>query len=59
MTIANSMNDQGGYRSVDDIVTKDGERRRTTWYDRVVTDDDGEIITILSQFEDVTGKHER
>lgn len=53
------LNDQGGYRSVNDIVTKDGERRRTTWYNRVVTDDDGEIVTIFSQFEDVTEAHER
>jgi PAS domain S-box-containing protein len=50
---------RGGYRSVNDIITKDGERRRATWYNRVVTDDDGEVITIFSQFEDVTEEQNR
>ena len=50
---------KGGFRNVTDVLTKDGERRRTTWYNRVVTDDDGEVITIFSQFEDVTEAHER
>ncbi|WP_081927477.1 hybrid sensor histidine kinase/response regulator [Halobellus rufus] len=46
--------DRGGYQSVNDIVTKDGERRLCAWHNRVVTDDDGDIITIFSQFEDIT-----
>ncbi|GGI98077.1 hypothetical protein GCM10008995_04960 [Halobellus salinus] len=50
---------QAGFHNVNDIVTKDGERRRTAWYNRVVTDDDGEVITIFAQFEDVTDAHER
>ena len=53
------LENRGGFRNVNDIVTKDGERRRTTWYNRVVTDDDGEVITIFSQFEDVTDEYER
>jgi PAS domain S-box-containing protein len=50
---------QGGFRNVNDVVTKDGERRRTVWHNRVVTDDDGDVITIFAQFEDVTEEHER
>ena len=53
------LRDRGGYRSVNEIVTKSGERRWATWHNRVVTDDDGEVITIFSQFEDVTEAHER
>jgi PAS domain S-box-containing protein len=50
---------RGGFQNVNDIVTKDGERRRTAWYNRVVTDDNGDVITIFSQFEDVTEEYER
>jgi PAS domain S-box-containing protein len=50
---------KGKVRNVTDVLTKGGERRRTTWYNRVVTDDDGEVITTFSQFEDVTEAHER
>lgn len=53
------LQDRGGYRSVNEIVTKGGERRWATWHNRVVTDDDGEVITIFSQFEDVTAAYER
>ncbi len=53
------LENKGGYRNLNDVVTASGERRRATWYNRVVTDDDGEVITIVSQFEDVTAEHER
>ncbi|WP_144903707.1 hybrid sensor histidine kinase/response regulator [Halobellus captivus] len=46
--------DRGGYQSVNELVRKDGERRLCAWHNRVVTDGDGEIITIFSQFEDIT-----
>jgi len=55
----NLLVNQGGYRNVNDVVTKDGERRRTTWYNRVVTDGDGEVITIVCQFEDATDEYDR
>ncbi|WP_336024967.1 hybrid sensor histidine kinase/response regulator [Halobellus salinisoli] len=45
---------RGGYQSVNDIVRADGTRRLCAWHNRVVTDDDGDIITIFSQFEDIT-----
>ncbi|MFB6252336.1 MAG: PAS domain S-box protein [Halobellus sp.] len=44
----------GGYQSVNEIVRKDDERRLCSWHNRVVTDENGEVITIFSQFEDVT-----
>ncbi|WP_157744183.1 PAS domain S-box protein [Halopenitus persicus] len=46
--------DKGGYHSVNEIVTKAGDRRLCSWHNRVVTDADGTVITIVSQFEDVT-----
>jgi PAS domain S-box-containing protein len=51
--------DQGGYHSVNEIVRKDGERRLCVWHNHVVTDEDGEVITIFSQFEDVTEERRR
>ena len=53
------LRNRGGYRSVNEIVTQGGERRWTTWHNRVVTNDDGEVITIFSQFEDMTAAYER
>ncbi|WP_280535797.1 PAS domain S-box protein [Halopenitus sp. POP-27] len=52
--------DKGGYHSVNEIVTADGERRLCSWHNRVVTGADGSVITIVSQFEDVTDqRHQR
>ncbi|MFB6091971.1 MAG: PAS domain S-box protein [Haloquadratum sp.] len=51
--------DRGGYRSTNEIVTKDGERRLTSWHNRVVTDESGSVISIFSQFDDVTEARER
>ncbi|MFC5280152.1 PAS domain S-box protein [Halorubrum rubrum] len=51
--------DRGGYRSVNDNVTRDGERIRCVWHNQVVTDDDGEVIRVFSQFEDVTEREAR
>jgi len=50
------LSDRGGYQSVNDIVTKAGDRRLCAWHNRVVTDEDGDIITIFSQFEDITAE---
>ncbi|GAA0523508.1 PAS domain S-box-containing protein [Halorubrum aquaticum] len=51
--------DRGGYRSVNENVTRDGERIRCAWHNQVVTDDDGEVIRVFSQFEDITEREER
>ncbi|RLM57228.1 response regulator [Halobellus sp. Atlit-31R] len=48
------LDNRGGYRSVNEIHTKSGERRLCAWHNRVVTDEDGSVITIFSQFEDIT-----
>ncbi|MFQ3284479.1 PAS domain S-box protein [Natronomonas sp.] len=50
---------EGGYHSVDENVRKDGERIMCEWHNRVVTDDDGEVVAIFSQFQDVTERRNR
>jgi PAS domain S-box-containing protein len=45
---------EGGYHSINENVRKDGERIICEWHNRVVTDDDGEVVAIFSQFQDIT-----
>ncbi|SDM74779.1 PAS domain S-box-containing protein [Halogranum gelatinilyticum] len=47
----------GGSHSVNENIRKDGERIVCEWHNRVVTDDDGEVIALFSQFRDVTEQH--
>jgi PAS domain S-box-containing protein len=49
----------GGYQSVDENVRKDGERIVCEWHNRIVTDDDGEVVSIVSLFQDVTERTAR
>ncbi|MFD1571921.1 PAS domain-containing response regulator [Halorubrum laminariae] len=53
------LSDKGGYSSVNENVRRHGERIRCVWHNQVVTDDDGDVIRVFSQFEDVTEKTER
>ncbi|RLM63942.1 PAS domain S-box protein [Halorubrum sp. Atlit-8R] len=48
------LSDKGGYQSVNENVRGDGERIRCAWHNQVVTDADGAVIGVFSQFEDVT-----
>ncbi|MFC7020982.1 MULTISPECIES: PAS domain S-box protein [Haloarcula] len=50
---------RGGFRSVDENVRKDGERIVCEWHNRVITDDDGDVVTVISLFQDVTDRRER
>ena len=52
---------EGGYHSVDENVRKDGEVIICEWHNRVVTDDDGDVVAVFSLFQDVTDRkrHER
>ncbi|CCQ37631.1 receiver/sensor box histidine kinase [Natronomonas moolapensis 8.8.11] len=52
-------NAEGGYHSVDENVRKDGETIVCEWHNRVVTDDDGEVVAVFSQFQDVTDRRNR
>ncbi|SDN18370.1 PAS domain S-box-containing protein [Halogranum gelatinilyticum] len=49
----------GGYHSIDENVRKDGSQIVCEWHNRVVTDDDGDVVAIFSLFQDVTERVER
>ena len=49
----------GGYHSVDENVRKDGERIVCEWHNRIVTDDDGDVVAVFSLFQDITERRER
>jgi PAS domain S-box-containing protein len=53
------MEAKGGFHSIDENVRKDGERIVCEWHNRVVTDDEGDVVAIFSQFQDVTERVER
>jgi PAS domain S-box-containing protein len=53
------LENSGGYRSVNENVRGNGERIVCEWHNRVVTDDDGEVVAIFSQFQDITEENER
>ena len=50
---------QGGYHSIDENVRKDGERIVCEWYNRVITDDNDEVVAVFSLFQDITERVER
>ncbi|MCO8267678.1 PAS domain S-box protein [Haloferax sp. AB510] len=50
---------EGGYHSIDENVRKDGEHIRCEWHNRVITDDNGEVVGIISLFQDVTERTHR
>jgi PAS domain S-box-containing protein len=51
--------DAGGYHSVDENVRADGERIVCEWHNRVVTDDDGEVVAVFALCQDVTDRERR
>ncbi len=50
---------EGGNHSFNENVRKDGERIICEWHNRVVTDENDEVTTIFSQFQDVTDRERR
>ena len=57
--VTSLLNAEGGYRSVNENVTKGGDRIVCEWHNRVITDDAGNVITVFSQFQDVTERERR
>jgi PAS domain S-box-containing protein len=56
------LEDRGGYRSVNRNVRADGEVIVCEWYNRAVTvgdGDDGDVVAIFSQFQEITDRIER
>ncbi|MEZ3170117.1 PAS domain S-box protein [Halorubrum sp. RMP-47] len=52
--VTNLLEDKGGYYSINENIRKDGERIICEWHNRVVTDEDGSVVAIFSQFQDIT-----
>jgi PAS domain S-box-containing protein len=52
------LENRGGYHSINENVRADGEVIVCEWHNRVVTDD-GEVVAIFSQFQDITDRRER
>jgi len=50
---------EGGYHSINENVTKNGDVVICEWHNRVVTDESGETVAIFSQFQDVTDRERR
>jgi PAS domain S-box-containing protein len=58
--VSDLLENKGGYHSTNENLRKDGERIICEWHNRVVTDEDGAVVTIFSQFQEITKrkKHE-
>jgi PAS domain S-box-containing protein len=57
--VANLLENEGGYHSTNKNVRKDGERVICEWHNRVVTDEDGAVVAIFSQFQNITKQRQR
>ncbi|MFQ3293099.1 MAG: PAS domain S-box-containing protein [Natrialbaceae archaeon] len=47
---------KGGFHNIDENVRGDGERITVEWFNRIVTNDDGEMIAVISLFRDITDR---
>jgi PAS domain S-box-containing protein len=52
--VSDLLENEGGYQHVNENIRKNGERVVCEWHNRVVTDDDGAVVAIFSQFQDIT-----
>lgn len=50
---------QGGYHSINENIRKDGKQITCEWHNRIVTDDDGSVVAIFSQFQEITERREQ
>nr|WP_256403815.1 PAS domain S-box protein [Halorubrum salinum] len=49
---------EGGYHSVDQNVRKDGERIVCEFHNRIITDESGDVVSVLSLFREITDHKE-
>lgn len=57
--VSGLLENKGGYYSINENVRKDDERVICEWYNRVVTDENGDVVAIFSQFQDITDRKAR
>jgi PAS domain S-box-containing protein len=58
-TVSGLLENDSGFHSTNENVRRDGERIVCEWHNRVVTDETGAVVTVFSQFRDVTEREER
>ncbi|MGQ4555572.1 PAS domain S-box protein [Halobellus sp. GM3] len=49
---------KGGHHSINKNVRKNGDRIMCEWHNRVVTDNDGDVVAIFSQFQNISERQE-
>jgi PAS domain S-box-containing protein len=59
LVVSELLEAEGGHHSINENVRKDGQRIVCEWHNRIVTDEHGEVVTIFSQFQDVTDRERR
>jgi len=59
VVVSDLLRAEGGHHSINENVRKDGQRIVCEWHNRVVTDENNEVITIFSQFQDITDRRRR
>jgi len=57
--VSDLLEGSGGLHWINENVRKDGERIVCEWHNRVVTDEHGDVVTVFSQFGDVTDRTRR
>lgn len=57
--VSGLVENKGGYYSINENVRKDDERVVCEWYNRVVTDENRDVVAIFSQFQDITDRKTR
>jgi len=57
--VSDLLDADGGTNVVNRNVRKDGDVRICEWYNRVVTDENGDVEAIFSQFQDITERERR
>ncbi|WP_340101246.1 PAS domain S-box protein [Salinibaculum salinum] len=48
------LNGSGGYHSINENIRKNGETIVCEWHNRIVTDENDDVVAIFSQFQDIT-----
>ena len=56
--VSELLENKGGYHSINENIRGNGERIICEWHNRVITDDNDEVMAIFSQFQDITERRE-
>ncbi len=59
IVVEDLLENEGGFHSINKNVRKDGEVIVCEWHNWVITNDDDEVLTVFSQFQDITERRER